>query len=485
MSHGGFWILVRKRWLVVAALCLLGIVLGSTYVILAPAEYTAKTELFVATVGGDNTSDLAQGSNFAQQQARNYSVVAQRDIVLLPVITALGLTTTPDELSGRISASVPLNTSLISIAVTDSSAERAAAIADAVATSLSNTVVRLVPKRSDGASPVHLEVVQAARAPLSPSAPNPRVVLTFAGFLGLLVGLGSIAIAELISAKVRSVDHLKEITNLTILGTVTDDKAAGTSPLFSQSNSRSLRSEEFRQIRTNLHFLHPDERHKVFVLTSSIPGEGKSSTSANLAVALAASGVATCLVEADLRMPSLGKYLDLEGGVGLTTILAGDATLDEALQEWGPNRLQVLLSGQIPPNPSELLESNQAQTLLQTLKDRFDVVIIDCPPLMPVTDAAVVARAFGGAILVVGVDRVETRELKTAMDALTTGGAPILGVIANFVPPSNRIRYQSYGQPAAPARVRRTMSARRATSERRPRPEPRSPDRESVTSPHG
>ena len=333
MSHGGFWILVRKRWLVVAALGLLGIVLGSTYVILAPAEYTAKTELFVATVGGDNTSDLAQGSNFAQQQARNYSVVAQRDIVLLPVITALGLKTTPDELSERISASVPLNTSLISIAVTDSSAARAAATADAVATSLSNTVVRLMPKRSDGASPVHLQVVQAARAPTSPSAPNPRVVLTFSGLLGLLVGLGSIAVAELISAKVRSVDHLKEITNLTILGTVTDDKAAGTSPLFSQSNSRSLRSEEFRQIRTNLHFLHPDESHKVFVLTSSIPGEGKSSTSANLAVALAASGIATCLVEADLRMPSLGKYLDLEGGVGLTTILAGDATLDEALQE--------------------------------------------------------------------------------------------------------------------------------------------------------
>lgn len=474
MSHGGFWILVRKRWFVVVALGLLGIVLGSAYVIVTPPEYSAETELFVATVSGDNTADLAQGSNFAQQQARNYSVVAQRDIVLVPVITALGLKTTPRELSDRISASVPLNTSLISIAVTDSSPARAAATADAVATSLANTVIRLVPKRSDGSSPVHLQVVQAARAPTSPSAPNPRLVLAFAGLLGLLAGLGAIAVAELISAKVRSVDHLKEITNLTILGTVTDDKAAGASPVFSQSNSQSLRSEEFRQIRTNVHFLHPDESHKVFVVTSSIPGEGKSTTSANLAVALAAAGIATCLVEADFRKPTLGVYLDLEGGVGLTTILAGDATLDEALQSWGPDHLQVLLSGQVPPNPSELLESNQAQKLLRTLKDRFDVVIIDCPPLMPVTDAAVVARAFGGAILVVGVDRVETRELKTAMDALTTGGAPILGVIANFVPAGTRGRYQTYAQPSVPAR-----------SERRTKPEHRMKDREVVASLHG
>lgn len=480
MSHGGFWVLVRKRWFVVAASFLLGIVLGATYVVVTPPEYSAETELFVATVGGDNTSDLAQGSNFAQQQARNYSVVAQRDIVLTPVITALGLKTTPRELSDRISASVPLNTSLISIAVTDSSPARAAATADAVATSLSNAVIRLVPKRSDGSSPVHLQVVQAARAPSSPSAPNPRLVLAVAGLLGLMAGLASIAIAELISAKVRSIAHLKEITNLTILGTVTDERAAVTSPLFSQSNGQSVRSEEFRQIRTNVHFLHPDESHKVFVVTSSIPGEGKSTTSANLAVALAASGIATCLVEADLRKPSLGVYLDLEGGVGLTTILAGDATLDEALQSWGPDRLQVLLSGQVPPNPSELLESNQAQNLLRTLKDRFEVVIIDCPPLMPVTDAAVVARAFGGAILVVGIDRVETRELRGAMDALTTGGAPILGVIANFVPAGTRGRYQTYGQPSEPARP-----AARTRSEGRTRPEHRTEDREVVASPQG
>ncbi|WP_166785480.1 polysaccharide biosynthesis tyrosine autokinase [Cryobacterium cryoconiti] len=472
VTHSGFWILVRKRWFVIAALSLLGVVIGSAYVVVTPPEYTAKTELFVSTVSGDNTADLAQGSNFAQQQARNYSIVAQRDIVLVPVITALGLKTTPDELSDRISASVPLNSSMISISVTDSSPARAAATADAVGTSLANTVIRLVPKRSDGSSPVNLQVVQPARVPTSPSAPNPRVVLAFAGILGLLAGLGFTAIAELISAKVRSVDHLKEITNLTILGTVSDDKAAVTSPLFSQSNSQSLRSEEYRQIRTNVHFLHPDESHKVFVVTSSIPGEGKSTTSANLAVTLAASGIATCLVEADLRKPALGDYLDLEGGVGLTTILAGDATLDEALQSWGPHQLQVLLSGQVPPNPSELLESNQAQNLLRTLKARFDVVIIDCPPLMPVTDAAVVARAFGGAILVVGVDRVETRELKMAMDALTTSGAPILGVIANFVPAGTRGRYQTYGQTSG-----------HAQSERRTRkPEHRTKDREVVPS---
>lgn len=442
LDQRGFWALVRRRWVVVIAWGLLGVIAGSAFVLITPPEYSAGTEVFVATVGGDDSSELAQGSNFSQQQARNYSVVARREIVLDPVISALGLNTTSRELSRRVSASVPLNTSLISISVTDSTPERAAATANAVATSLANTVIRLVPRRSDGSSPVHLQVVQNAAVPTAPASPNAPLVLAFAALGGLFAGVALIVVRELVSARVRSVDHIREIAGLPILGSVDYDRDALTTPLSSQTDGLSLRGEEFRHIRTNLHHLHPDDRHKVFVLTSSIPGEGKSTAAANLAVTLAAAGSTTCLVEADLRKPSLGRYFDLEGSLGLTTVLAGDATMEDALQSWGPHDLRVLLSGAVPPNPSELLESKQAQQLLTTLKERFDVVIIDCPPLMPVTDAAIVARAFGGAILVVGIERVEIRELRSAIDALAASGAPILGAIANFAPVSGRSRYQ-------------------------------------------
>lgn len=430
----------------VASLGLLGLIGGASYVLATPAEYTAESDLFVAAVGADSTNDLAQGSNFSQQQARNYSAIAERDIVLAPIIRGLGLETTTSELADRVSATVPLNTSLISISVRDTSPERAAATADAVAASLATIVTEITPKRSDGSSPINLEVVQEASIPEAPSAPSVTIALALGAIGGLLLGAALVVLSELVNAKVRSVDHLKELTGLTVLGSVSDDRSVSTRHVYSHDSRQSIRAEEFRQIRTNLRFLIPDDEHKVFVFTSSIPSEGKSMTSAALAVALAASGTSTCLIEADLRKPSLARYLGLEGGVGLTSILAGDASLDDATQTWGPDNLKVLLSGPIPPNPSELLESEQAHKLFTTIRRMYDVVIVDCPPLMPVTDGAIVARMFGGAIMVVGIGKVEVNELNASIESLTTSGAPVLGVIANFAPATIRSRYQEYSE---------------------------------------
>lgn len=435
----------------VACLGLLGLIGGASYILATPAEYTAKSDLFVAAVGADSTNDLAQGSNFSQQQARNYSAIAERDIVLSPIISALGLETTTSELADRVSATVPLNTSLISISVRDTSPERAAATADAVAASLATIVTEITPKRSDGSSPINLEVIQEASIPEGPSAPNVIIALALGFIGGLLLGAAVIVLSELVNAKVRSIDHLKELTGLTLLGSVSDDRSVSSRHVYSHETRQSIRAEEFRQIRTNLRFLIPDDEHKVFVFTSSIPSEGKSMTSAALAVALAASGTSTCLIEADLRKPSLGRYLGLEGGVGLTSILAGDANLDDATQTWGPDNLKVLLSGPIPPNPSELLESEHAHKLFTTIRRMYDVVIIDCPPLMPVTDGAIVARMFGGAIMVVGIGKVEVNELNASIESLTTSGAPVLGAIANFAPATIRSRYHEYSETDFPS----------------------------------
>jgi capsular exopolysaccharide synthesis family protein len=461
VDQRGFWNLVRSRWVALLTFTLLGVIVASGYVLTTKPEYSAEAELFVSAIGSDNTSDLAQGSNYSQQQARNYSVVATRQVVLNPVITALGLKTTAKELGDRVSASVPLNTSLISIAVTDTSPERAAATANAVATSLVNTVIRLVPKRSDGTTPVRLESIQSATVPTSPSAPSPSISLAFGLLGGLVVGLGFIILRELTSAKIRTADQLKQL-GLTLLGTIVYDRGSANNPLVSQRGFSPVRAEEFKQVRTSLRFLQADERHKVFVVTSAIPGEGKSVTAANLAITLAASGSAVCLVEADLRKPSLSNYFDLEGAVGLTTVLAHDSDVDDALQPWGNDRLQILLSGRIPPNPSELLSSAHAQQVFATLRDRFDVVVIDCPPLLPVTDAAILARYFGGAVLVVGSGRVEARELRKAMETLKAAGTPVLGAILNLAPARILGRFRAaYSIPDA---LESELSPRRRTS---------------------
>ncbi|TFB63530.1 polysaccharide biosynthesis tyrosine autokinase [Cryobacterium sp. TMT1-62] len=444
VDQRGFWNLLRSRWVALVTFTILGVIAASVYVLTTEPEYSAEAELFVSAIGSDSTSDLAQGSNYSQQQARNYSIMATRQIVLDPVITALGLKTTVGELGDRVSASVPLNTSLISIAVTDTSPDRAAATADAVATSLVNTVIRLVPKRSDGTTPLRLESVQSATTPTAPSAPSPSIALASGLLGGFVAGLGFILLRELTSAKVRTAEQLRQF-GLTLLGTIVYDRGSVNNPLVPQRGFSPIRAEEFKQVRTNLHFLQANERHKVFVVTSSIPGEGKSVTAANLAITLAASGSLVCLVEADLRRPSLADYFDLEGSVGLSTILAHDADVDDVLQSWGPDGLQILLSGQVPPNPSELLSSTHAQQVFASLRDRFNVVVIDCPPLLPVTDAAILGRYFGGAVLVVGSGKVETRELRKAVESLKTAGTPLLGAILNLAPARllgrNRGRY--------------------------------------------
>ncbi|AWB87302.1 polysaccharide biosynthesis tyrosine autokinase [Mycetocola zhujimingii] len=471
MEHRGILNMVRLHWLTVAFITALGGGLGFGYTLLATAEYSASTELFVAVSTGENTGELAQGSNYSQQQARNYSAVATREIVLQPVIDSLGLDTTVRELRTHISTAVPLNTSLISITVTDSSSDRAAAIANGLATSLSNSVQTLVPKLPDGSYPLQLKTVQSAVPPLFPSSPNTSLSVTLGLLGGLVAAIALVAARENLNARVRTPEQIKAVTGSNLLGSIVYDRSASAAPMALRSNRLSSRAEEFRQLRTNLRFLQADDDHKVFVLTSSIPGEGKSSTAANLAATIAASGASVCLVEADLRRPTLGGILDLEGGVGLTTLLAGEAKLDDVLQPWGVDGLKVLLAGEIPPNPSELLGSARAEEILTSIKERFAVTVIDCPPLIPVTDATILARLFGGAILVVGAKKVEVRELRKAVERMSVVDAPILGTVLNLAPTSVMGRYHmTYASQPAPKLAPKptprptTVAGRRAKS---------------------
>ena len=182
------------------------------------------------------------------------------------------------------------------------------------------------------------------------------------------------------------------------------------------------------------------------VVTSSLPGEGKSTTTINLAIALADAGSRVALVDADLRRPSVSKYLGIEGKVGLTTVLIGRATLDDVVQPWGNGKLHVLPSGQIPPNPSELLGSKAMAQVLTQLAAKYDVVLIDTPPLLPVTDAAILARLTSGALVVVSADKLHRNQLRESLGSLETVGARILGIVLNRVArkPSDAYTYYDY-----------------------------------------
>lgn len=165
-----------------------------------------------------------------------------------------------------------------------------------------------------------------------------------------------------------------------------------------------------------------------------MPNEGKSHVVANLAVVLAESGARVALVEADMRKPCLAQIMGIEGGVGLSEVLIAKAELDEVLQPWGTEQLTVLPAGQIVPNPSELLGSTAMQQVIQDLGDRADYVLIDAPPALPVTDAAVLSAYTSGTLLVAAVGKTKRQEIGQAIEQLETVDSRLLGLIVNQVP---------------------------------------------------
>jgi len=274
-----------------------------------------------------------------------------------------------------------------------------------------------------------------------PVAPKPLRNLGLGLLLGLLVGVGLAVLRERLDTTVKSNAVLTELTSAPTLGTVVFDPSAKRAPLVAQAGGRSPRSEAFRQLRTNLQFINVDQPPRVVVVTSSVPDEGKSSTAVNLAMSIAQAGRTVLLVEGDLRRPRAAEYLGLEGAVGLTNVLVGQVGVDDVLQPWGVGGLWVLPSGSIPPNPSELLASQNMIELLDSLRTRFDVVVIDSPPLLPVTDGAVTAARADGALLVVRYGSTTRAQVSAAAAALHAVDAKLLGCVMNMVSPKDSEAY--------------------------------------------
>lgn len=426
--------ILRRNWVLVVAISLAGLLAGGAASILVKPTYTSETQLFVAIQSSGSVQELQQGNTFSQARVQSYVKTVRTPVVLQPAIDSLGLNMTADELSKKVTASNELNTVLINISVVDNSPVQSAAIAQAVASSLIKAIDTLEKPRTGGASPVNLSVVTPAEAPTTPSAPNTRLNLLLGLIVGLALGVGGAVLRTTVDYRIRGEADLRHVTDAPVLGGISFDSDAGKRPLLTQTAHQSPRAESFRQLRTNLQFANVAGKATTVLMTSSLPGEGKSTTATNLAIALAQAGQKVCLVDADLRRPMVNEYLGLERNAGLTTALVGSAAVDDLLQAWGDDGLYVLTSGQIPPNPSELLGSDEMKNLVNRLESIFDAVIVDAPPLLPVTDAAVLAQHVGGVVVVVGSEKTKRQDLQKSLGALELVGAHLLGVVLNRLP---------------------------------------------------
>lgn len=466
--------ILRKRWMFIALLTVLGVAGAAAGSLLATPQYQARTQLFVSTQRQGGTSDLLQGSSFTQQRVKSYATVVTTPLVLDPVIADLGLDVTTRELARTITAEAPLDTVLIDVTVRQESPDAAASIANAVGASFAQVVAQLEPGVAGAPSPVSISTVEPATAPLGPVSPNVGLNLVLGLLVGLGLGVGAALLRESLDTSVKGEGDVRQVTDASVLGGISYDPDAEERPLIVQADPQGSRAEAFRQLRTNLQFIDVSNHPRSFVVTSSIPGEGKSTTAANLAITMAASGASVCLIEGDLRRPKVAEYLGIEGGVGLTTVLIGQAELSDVLQPWGRSNLSVLPAGQLPPNPSELLGSAAMEELLRKLETTFDVVVVDAPPLLPVTDAAVLAGLADGVVVVAGCHKINRDQLARAFANLDAVDGRVLGVVLNFVPTRGPDAYSYYtygyashghgevGEPAAQAPARKRLARGRA-----------------------
>lgn len=203
--------------------------------------------------------------------------------------------------------------------------------------------------------------------------------------------------------------------------------------------------ESFKSLRTNLNFIAATEKLNTFILTSAIPGEGKSNTAINLAITLAEDSKSVVVVDCDLRKPSLNRYLKLGRNFkGVTDILTGNATVEEALIQFEDLGIHVLTAGAVPPNPSEMLSAEPMQKLVEDLKAAFDYVILDTPPVSVVTDAAILGRYADGALLCVRSDFAPKETVQLAKERLTAVGVRILGVVLTGFDAKNDHKSSAY-----------------------------------------
>ena len=432
MELGDYLRVVRRRWRVLVATTLIVVAAAALVTFRTTPTYESHARLFISTTD-QNVSEASQGSSFAIQRVSSYADLVHGQELASRVIAQLGLHMDAATMQSKINATVVPETVLLEISASDQDPRVAQRIGQATATQLRSFVSELETPPGEANAPIKATVVDAADLPESPVTPQPVRNIGLGLILGLLLGFGLATLRDVLDTSVRGPADVLALTDTPVLGGILFDSNAPKQPLITDLNSHSPRVESFRILRTNLQFVDVDREQKTFVVTSSVPGEGKTSTASNTALALQTAGQRTLLIDGDLRRPQLAKLFSLEGSVGLTSVLLGRLDLADAVQEHAASGLSVLTSGPLPPNPAELLQSHAMAEALAAARDQFDTIVIDAPPLLPVTDAALIAAQSDGAVVVVRQDHTTRDQLRHSLERLAAVGARQLGVTLNMV----------------------------------------------------
>ena len=431
---------LRKHLTTLIVTFVVVIAVVAAYIVLTPPKYTATAQLF-ATYSGSadsnttpDSSEISSGTSYLSTQIKTYPQLVKTQAVLQPVIDDLGLDTTVNQLADMVTATNPANTFMVDISVEAGDAADSSKIANSVADSLAQQISSALYAENKGKSLIQLSLVQKAQTPTSPSSPKVALYSAVGVVLALIVAVMVALLKDVLNTKIDGVDDVRSITEASPLGVLAKVDALNERRPVVVSQPSSPEAEEFRRIRTNISFLNPELNGKghLLVISSVEPAEGKTTNSVNIASAIAEDGKTVLLIDADLRHPSVARKLGLEGHVGLSHILSGQATPKDVVQPyWKPN-LQVLPAGKRPGNASILLNSTVMKELIEQAQTQYDYVILDTTPLSVANDATMFGKMANGLVLVVGRGVSDKKELDETIRSLSEVHVPILGFILNY-----------------------------------------------------
>lgn len=438
--------IVLAHWVGVVLLVALGVAAAAAYNYQQPKVYQATATGYVNAGDSKDAGTAAISTQLAKQKVTSYVAIATSTKTAQQVVDdaqAAGARfpeladANPGSLIGQISVSQPLDTVLINVSARGPTPQAAQRLADAWVNALGEQIAQL-EGTVGSAKGIHMESYSSAE-PGSQVLPRSTLNLVIGLMAGVLLGFAYALVRKQFDRRLRNAEDVEKQFGVPVIGLVPqsshvrhgDGRELALAVTGSTASSSASAAEAFRKLRTNLAYMDVDHPPRIIVVTSPKQSDGKSTIAANLAAAIAIGGQPVTLIDGDLRRPTVADSLAMVDGAGLTDVLVGRVSAEEVMQDH-PDvpGLRVLASGAIPPNPSELLGSHAMRTLVTDLAEDA-MVIIDAPPLLPVTDAAVLTRSADGAIVVITHGGTLDSELQASLNHISTVHGRTLGIVFN------------------------------------------------------
>ena len=431
---------IRRHFLAIVIMTAVGVGVAYAWTLIQTPVYEATADGIIQAREVEEGASPLTGDSMARQKVETYLEMASWEAVADEAIESLGLQISADSAVARIAVVNPTNTAILRVTAEGSSPQDAVTLAEAWIAALATVIDDYEGTAAQESGPLTIVVASSAALPTTPIFPDLSTSLIVGGVMGLGFGIAFALIRTVSDRRIRNADEVEARTNIPVVGTIPIAEAlGGDSRLFDPAATGTKGagfavSEALRSLRTNLQFMDVDNPPRTIVVTSPLPGDGKSTIACNLALTLAAGGGPVVLVDGDLRRSTVATTMGLPGGAGLSDVLSGRAELADVLQRTprSPN-LFVLTAGSVPPNPSEVLGSGRMHKLLADLAVHA-TVIVDAPPLLPVTDGAVLTHQADGAILVASFGKTTYDLLEKALDTLHKSRGRALGIVLNKSP---------------------------------------------------